>query len=76
MPSFRWSTEAQLRQSLRERFASATGLEACHLADAILGRGMNDAELRTLFTSSDPQLRAKLVTMQTAAANVKDKVGF
>lgn len=76
MPSFRWSTEGQLRSALRERFSQATGLEACKLADAILGRGMTDAELRTLFQSTEPQLRAKLVTMQTAAANVAGKVGF
>lgn len=76
MPSFRWSTEAQLRAAIRERFSQATGLEACRLADAILGRGMTDNELRTLFQSNDPQLRSKLVTMQTAAANVKNKAGF
>lgn len=76
MPSFRWSTEAQLRSALRERFAQATGLQACQLADAILSRGMADAEMRALFASTDPQLRSKLVTMQTAAANVADKVGF
>lgn len=67
MPTFKFSTVAQLRQRLREEFQTARGVRLHRLAKWA-NNNLTDAQLRTLFGLTAQQastLRTKLQNMQS-----------
>lgn len=71
MPSFNHSTQLQLAQRLRERFKTATRMEALQVARFFAAR--TDAQLKAFFGLTDAQttaLRAKLDDMMTTVSRI------
>jgi hypothetical protein len=75
--SFRYSTQAQFRQRLREEFATATG-QRLHRLAAWADVNLTDAQLQTLFNRTAaqvPALRTKLQTMRARVEALDAEVG-
>lgn len=76
MPTFNHSTPAQLAQRLRERWRDASRLEALQIARFL--SGLTDAQLRSLFGLTNPQvttLRAKLDDMLATVQRIRTAQG-
>ena len=76
VPTFNHSTRGQLAQRLRDRFRTASRLEALQIARFFAA--LTDAQLKALFTLSDAQttaLRTRLEDMMTAVDRIRAAVG-
>lgn len=77
MPTFKFSTQAQLRQRLREEFKSAKGVRLHKLA-RWANANLTDAQLRAVFgltVSQATALRAKLQNMSARLDAMDAEVG-
>ena len=67
MPTFKFSTQAQLRQRVREEFKTAKGVRL-HKVAKWANNNLTDAQLKNAFNLTDAQttaLRTKLQSMQS-----------
>lgn len=70
-PAFNYSTAAQFRQRIRQRFQTLSGWDAVRLGKFLQGLGLSDAQLAVLFGVSNPsaQLTALKTRLSTLAAH-------
>ena len=77
MASFNYSTVAQLRARMRQEFKTATG-RRLHRIATWMNANLTDAQLKNIFSLTDPQtaaLRTKLQNMAARLAAFDAEVG-
>jgi len=76
VPTFNHSTRGQLAQRLRDRFRTASRLEALQIARFFAA--LTDAQLKALFSLTDAQtsaLRSRLTDMAMTVDRIRATVG-